>query len=86
VAPQIGRRLYGFFREAGLAELRVQVLASTDTIGFTRPTRQNLTSYARASGKANESDLQELLTDADRALEEQRWLALLPQFLVTGRR
>ncbi len=83
--PLIGRRLYGLFRAAGFQDVRVQVLANADTLGFLRPVLANMVSYARASGRVDESELGAFEDDVEHAIETQTFLALLPQFLVTGR-
>ncbi len=83
--PRIGRRLYGLFREAGLEDVAVQVLASPDTVGALRPVLQNMAGYARTSGELADADIDAFLGEVERAVAEQRYLALLPQFLVTGR-
>lgn len=82
--PRIGRSLYGLFRRAGFANLRVQVLANADTLGLLRPVLANMTSYARASRRLSEAEIERLLADVDSAVEAETYLALLPQFLVTG--
>ena len=82
--PLIGRRLYGLFRDAGLRDIRVQVMANAYTMGFLRPVLRNMVSYARASGRVEEPELGAFLDDVERAIEAQTFLALLPQFLVTG--
>jgi hypothetical protein len=83
--PLIGRKLYGIFRRAGFEEVRVQVLANADTRGFLRAVISNMTSYARASGRIEESWLDRFLADVDTAIQEESFLGILPQFLVTGR-
>ena len=83
--PLIGRKLYGIFREAGFTDIRVQVLASVDTVGGMRPMLRNMASYAKVSGQVDDAELEAFLNDVDRAVEEQTYLAILPQFLVTGR-
>jgi SAM-dependent methyltransferase len=82
--PLIGRKLYGMFRRAGFRDVRVQVLAGADTTGGMRPVLRNMAMYARVSGELEESELEAFLEDVDRAVDEQTYLALLPQFLVTG--
>ena len=83
--PLIGRRLYGMFRRAGFEDIRVQVLANADTAGGMRAMLRNMAVYARASGQVAEAELEAYLTDIDRAVDEQTYFGLLPQFLVTGR-
>jgi ubiquinone/menaquinone biosynthesis C-methylase UbiE len=83
--PLIGRSLYGFFRQAGFQDIRVQVIANADTAGGMRPVLHNMVTYARISGQIEEAELASFIEDVDRAIAEQSYLALLPQFLVTGR-
>jgi hypothetical protein len=44
-----------------------------------------MASYARLSGQVEETEIAAFLADIDRALEEQSYFALLPQFLVTAK-
>ena len=83
--PLIGRKLYGMFRRAGFRDIQVRVLASADTSGALRPVLTNMASYARLSGQVEETEIAAFLADIDRALEEQSYFALLPQFLVTAK-
>ena len=82
--PLIGRRLYGMFRHAGFTDIRVQVLASTDTTGALVSVLRNMATYARTSGQIDEAEVDAFVEDVERALAEQTYLAVLPQFLVTG--
>jgi ubiquinone/menaquinone biosynthesis C-methylase UbiE len=84
--PLIGRKLYGVFREAGFADVRVQVLTPADTSGFLAPIVFNMAAYARASGRMEKFKIDRLLEDLERAIEEETYLLVLPQFLVTGTR
>jgi len=84
--PLIARRLYGMFRRAGFADVRVQVIANADTSGGLRGVVYNMASYARTSGKIDEAEIAAFLADVDRSVEERTFFALLPQFLVTGTR
>jgi len=84
--PLIARRLYGMFRRAGFEDVRVQVIANADTSGGLRGVVYNMASYARTSGKIDEAEIAAFLADVDRSVEERTFLALLPQFLVTGTR
>ncbi|MDX1383716.1 MAG: methyltransferase domain-containing protein [Thermoanaerobaculia bacterium] len=83
--PLIGRRLYGIFRRAGFEDVQVRVLANADTQGFLRPVLTNMTTYARASGRIEEAELEGFLAEVEAAIEDGRFLGVLPQFLVTGR-
>lgn len=83
--PLIGRSLYGMFRRAGFSDIRVQVLASADTTGALISVLRNMAGYARTSGQIADAEIDAFLDDVDRALAEQTYFAVLPQFLVTGR-
>ena len=83
--PHIGRKLYGAMRAAGLRDVKVKILATADTKGFTAPIVFNMLSYARASGRLSAAKLDALAADVKRALKEETFLLILPQFLVTGR-
>ena len=83
--PHIGRKLYGALRAAGLRDVKVKILATADTKGFTAPIVFNMLGYARASGRLPTAKLDALAADVKRALKEETFLLILPQFLVTGR-
>jgi len=83
--PLIGRSLYGMFRRAGFRDIRVKVLANADTTGALSSVLRNMASYARTSGQIDAAEIDAFIDDVDRALESQTYLAVLPQFLVTGR-
>ena len=82
--PLIGRQLYGALRKAGFADVRVQVLAGTDTRGHFAPIVFNMASYARISGRLEPLKIDRLVADLKSAIEAGDYLLVLPQFLVTG--
>ena len=82
--PHIGRKLYGALRAAGFRDVKLRVLATADTKGFTAPIVFNMLSYARASGRLPEATLESLKDDLKRSLQDGSFLLILPQFLVTG--
>ncbi len=84
--PLIARHLYGIFRRTGFRDVRVQVIANADTAGALRGVLRNMASYARTSGRLDEAEIERFEADVDRAVDDETYLALLPQFLVTGRR
>jgi SAM-dependent methyltransferase len=84
--PLIARNLYGIFRRTGFSDVKVKILANADTAGGLRSVVTNMASYARTSGQIDEVEISALLEDVDRAVEERTFLAVLPQFLVTGYR
>jgi ubiquinone/menaquinone biosynthesis C-methylase UbiE len=83
--PLIGRSLYGMFRRAGFSDVRVQVLAAADTTGALRGVLHNMAGYALTSGQVDKADVDAFMASVDRALDDETYLAVLPQFLVTGR-
>ena len=83
--PLIGRQLYGLFRQAGFTDIRVQILASADTSGALEGVLRNMASYARTSGELDQAEIDGFLQDLEQSLEDETFLAVLPQFLVTGR-
>ena len=83
--PLIGRSLYRLFRGAGFQDVRVEIRARADTEGHMRPVLANMRTYARASGRVGEPELEAIEADIEKAIVDQTYLAILPQFLVTGR-
>jgi ubiquinone/menaquinone biosynthesis C-methylase UbiE len=82
--PLIGRKLFGFMREAGFGEVRVRVLAGADTRGYAAPVLFNMASYARESGRLSEATIEGVVADVRAAIESGTYLLVLPQFLATG--
>ncbi len=83
--PRIGRRLFGLFREAGLREVKVTVMAGADTVGRATPMlRASLARYAVDSGEIPAEEVSVWLGDIDRAIERGRFLFILPQFVARG--
>ena len=82
--PLIGRRLFGIFRQAGMKDIQVRVLANADTAGRLRPMIGNMASYARTSGNLDDAEIDGFLEEVDGAIEDGSFLGVLPQFLVTG--
>jgi ubiquinone/menaquinone biosynthesis C-methylase UbiE len=82
--PLIGRKLYGFMRAAGFRDVRVKILAAADTRGFLAPIVFHMASYARTSERMDPSAIEALLQDIQRAIADETYLLVLPQFLVNG--
>ena len=82
--PLIGRKLWGAMRGAGFSDVKVKIVASADTKGFTAPIVFNMMSYARASGRLPKATLEALAADLKKSLSDGTFLLILPQFLVTG--
>lgn len=82
--PLIGRKLWGAMHGAGFSDVKVKIVASADTKGFTAPIVFNMMSYARASGRLPKAWLDALAADVKKSLADGTFLLILPQFLVTG--
>ncbi|HTO08997.1 MAG TPA: methyltransferase domain-containing protein [Myxococcota bacterium] len=82
--PHIGRKLYGAMRAAGFSDVKLKIVATADTKGFTAAIVFNMLSYARESGRLSAATLESLQADLKRSLADGSFLLILPQFLVTG--
>jgi len=83
--PLIGRMLYGLMREAGFTDVRVAVTAGADTAGRAAPVLLNMAKYARDSNKLAAEEIDSFVDDVKSAIDDEKFLLVLPQFLVTGR-
>lgn len=84
--PGIARQAYGMFRRAGFRDIQVRVLANADTSGAMAGVWRNMAGYARTSGRLDEAEIAAFEDGLERAIEAHSYLAVLPQFLITGRR
>ncbi len=82
--PLIGRKLYGLMRMAGFGDVRVGVLTGPDTKGRAAPILLNMAKYARESQRLDAAEIDRFVEDVKSAIEEETYLLVLPQFLVTG--
>lgn len=82
--PHIGRKLYGAMRRVGLRDVKVRILTSADTRGFLAFVVKNMVTYASEIGGFDPAEGQRVLAEVDAAIADETWLAVLPQFLVTG--
>lgn len=82
--PRIGRRLYGLMREAGLVDIDVRVLAAADTQGVRAPILFHMVGYAREAGTLPGELLDSIETRIEAGLRDNRYLLILPQFVVSG--
>ncbi|HVA81817.1 MAG TPA: methyltransferase domain-containing protein [Candidatus Binataceae bacterium] len=83
--PRAGRRLYGIFRAAGLANVKVESMAGADTAG--RSVTMLTTSqarYARDSGRVSAAEVERWVGEVKAAIAQERYLFVLPQFVVWG--
>ena len=83
--PRIGRKLFGLFREAGLNDVKVEILAGADTAGRALPMlNASFARYARDSGRIEEAEIAAWLASVERAIEQRGFFFVLPQFLIRG--
>jgi ubiquinone/menaquinone biosynthesis C-methylase UbiE len=83
--PQIGRLLYGLFRGAGLADVKVEIFSGADTVGRALPMlRASLARYALDSGAVGRDEVEQWLTAIGEAIAKGNFLFVLPQFVVRG--
>jgi len=85
-SADMGRKLFAAFRDAGFGDIAVEVIAHPDTNGRLMSMIRNMGEYARLSGTLPEAEIAAVETTAQEALEEGRYLAVSPQFVVTGRK
>jgi SAM-dependent methyltransferase len=83
--PRIGRRLRGIFLGAGLSEVNVEIMAGADVAGRSLPMlKESLARYARDSGSVAAPETAEWLAMVEAAIKRDRFLFVLPQFIVRG--
>jgi len=83
--PRIGRMLFGLFRDVGLKDVTVEILAGADTVGRALPMlKASFARYARDSGRISESDVAGWIASVERAIAQQTFFFVLPQFVVRG--
>lgn len=84
-SPRSGRRLFSLMRSADLVDVQVRVLAAADTKGVRAPIARHMVGYAREAGTLDGEFLDGLLAALERGIEDETYLLILPQFVVTGR-
>ena len=82
--PHIGRKLPGAFHAAGLTDIQVRLLPIVDRTGTLLAVLRNMRSYIRTFQTMPDTEVDELLVSAERAVVDSTYMACLPQFLVTG--
>lgn len=81
--PEIGRRLRYEMSE-NFDNIEVRISAGIDTDGGSFSVLQNMASYISEFSKLPRSEIDELLEEAQRAIETGDYMFCLPQFLITG--
>lgn len=84
--PEIGRILRTELVDAGFHDVEVRVQAGADTAGGSLAVLHNMASYAGTFDAMPAAEIARLLAEAEAAVEADRYLFSLPQFVVTGRR
>lgn len=84
--PEIGRKLPGLLARSGFHDIDVQVVTRPDTVGRLLPMIENMAGYALEGREMAEAEIDEILATLDQALRDKTYLALAPQFVVTGSR
>jgi len=84
--PNIGRKLPGALRETGFTDLSLQLQPVADMSGASMILLQNMVSYVRACGLMEEERLTALLAELQTGIEKEKYLFILPQFLVTAKK
>jgi len=82
--PAIGRKMHGLALAAGFSDVAVQVIATPETTGRMLNFIVNMAGHARDGGDHDEATVQRVVDIATRAVEEGKFFALNPQFLVTA--
>ncbi len=83
--PRIGRKLRRLFKDAGFADVKVQVLANPDLSGWAMPMlEKSWPQYALASGEVTWEELESWLGDVRERIVREEYFFCLPQFVVSA--
>ena len=80
----VGRKLRAAYQRAGFADVDVAVTAAVDTTGRMRGVIENMLGYGLQFGRMTEQRATELRSCVDQAIDDGTYLAVLPQWWVTG--
>ena len=84
--PQIGRKLPGALTAAGFTGIEVRMIAGVDLKGWGLNVLTNMVSYIRQFNTKSESELTAMMAELETAIEEGKFMFVLPQFLVTAKK
>jgi ubiquinone/menaquinone biosynthesis C-methylase UbiE len=84
--PFVGRKLRSAYLQAGYTDVHVAITASVDTAGHLRGVVENMLGYGTRFGRMTAARAAELRAKVDDALTAGAFLAVLPQWWVTGRK
>jgi ubiquinone/menaquinone biosynthesis C-methylase UbiE len=82
--PHIGRKLPAAFHAAGLRDIDVRIVPIVDRSGALLSVLRNMRSYIRTFATMPDTEVDTLLTTAERGIDDGTYMACLPQFLVTA--
>lgn len=82
--PTMGRNLRAALMRGGFNDVVTSVSALVDDRGMFRGTLENFFGYARAVENMTESQIADMASRADRAIEENTWLFILNFFQCIG--
>ena len=82
--PNIGRKLRAAFGRAGHVDVTVEVVTSVDTRGHLRTVVENMLGYGLAFDRMSGERAAHFRSRLDAALAEGTFMAVLPQWWVTG--
>ncbi len=83
--PRIGRMLHGLFREVGLVDVKVEIMAGADTVGRSLPMlKASFARYAHDSGRIADEEIATWLASVEGAIDKGNFFFVLPQFVARG--
>ena len=82
----MGRKLPGALHAAGFSDVTISIQANADTEGRLLGMIRNMGNYARQSGKIDAEQVDTVVALLEQARDAGRYLAVAPQFVVTGRK
>lgn len=82
--PYIGRRVAGALKSAGFDSVQVKLSPFVDQAGRGLHVLRNMASYIETFNTMPKQKVDDLLGEVETALAEERFLFVLPQFLVTA--
>lgn len=84
--PEIGRKLTGLFAASGFRDIEVDVVTRPDMDGRLLPMIETIFDYARENNEFASTRLNSVLSLLQQGITEGKYLAVAPQFVVTGLR
>ncbi|NKC01502.1 MAG: methyltransferase domain-containing protein [Pseudomonadales bacterium] len=82
--PYIGRRVAGALKNAGFARVQVKLSPFVDQSGRGLNVLRNMASYIETFDTMPKARVEALLAEVEQSLAEDKFLFVLPQFLVTA--